>query len=361
MFSRLVLPITCDCNLNCEYCYVVKRGSRALPFLIGAKAIDFLMENNPEGGVDLIFTGGEPLLAWEKIKKLIFYARQAAKKRNVKIQTMGFPTNGLLLNEKILHFCKKENIKVAVSVDGLLNKRKTMEGFDSFPVLKKKLPLLLKYKDVVRIRMTVWPAYADKLFLSLKFFLKIGFTRIDIQPAIGVRWSLKNQEAYLSNLTKFLKTTEELKEKNRRRIDIKSLRDFIEDPNTEKNCPKVRTEFLVDIDGCIYPCEFFLAVPPAARKKYVIGHIEKGINLKLAENYKNHRVCEARNALSLIKKKCSSCRFSPACFKVCLGFDIQKRRFNRAIAQEGWQLFRGIEKVYSRNISKTANGYAEKK
>jgi len=348
MFSRLVLPITYDCNLNCEYCYVDKKGSRALPFLIGARAIDFLMRNNPGKGVDLIFTGGEPLLEWEKTKKLILYVEDAAKKENIRLETLGLATNGLLLNKKILSFCRKKNIEVAVSADGSINKRKTSQGANSFFILEKKFPLLLEYADIIRLKMTIHPDYTDKLFDNFENFVKKGFAKIDIQPVRGVKWPTKNRQGFLKGLSKCFDLLAEAKI-NGKKIDMKHWRDFTRENNQEKYCPKVRAEFLVDVDGLIYPCSFFSSVPLPERRKYAIGHVNQGVNQDLAKSYKNYKVCQYNTVLPVIKKKCSSCSLSPACFKICLGFDLQKRQFNPALAEESWQLLRGIEKAYSKN------------
>ena len=348
MFSRLILPITYDCNLNCKYCYMEKRGSEALPLLVGKKAIDFLIENNRGGKADLIFTGGEPLLEWEKIKTLILYAQNLAKKAKIDWQTIGLATNGLLLNQKILAFCRNKNIEVAVSADGFENKRGLRKGGNSFLLLEKKFPLLLKYKDIVRIKLTIHPEYANKLFYNFKNFYKIGFDKIDIQPARGISWLAKQRQTYWRNLSQCLRVASRARQDGKK-IDMKYRRDISAQRRLPKYCPKVRAEFLVDIDGRVYPCSFFLSLPPAQKKKYAIGHISRGVNFKLAENFKNHLVCEARNSLPLIKKKCPACRISSACFKICLGFDIQKKQFNQALAEEAWQLLRGIERLYLRS------------
>jgi len=344
------LPLTYDCNLNCEYCYAAKRGSGALPFLIGARAIDFLIGNNLKKGVELIFTGGEPLLEWAKIKKLILYAETTAKEKNTRLETLGLATNGLLLNKKILSFCRKKNVEVAVSADGPANKRKTGKGSNSFFILEKKFSLLLEYVDIVRLKITVHPDYTTQFFEIFENFVKKGFVRIDIQPVRGVRWSAKNRRSFLKGLSECFNLLAEAKI-NGRKIDMKHWRDFVRENSQEKCCPKVRAEFMVDVDGLIYPCSFFSSISFPERRKYAIGRVDSGADPDLTRNYQNFKICENSAAWPVIKKKCSSCSLSPACFKICLGFDIQKRRFNRAIAQEGWQLFRGIERVYSKFAS----------
>jgi len=346
MFSKLVLPLTYRCNLNCQYCYVYKKDSASLSFSVGIKAINFFTNHNKNKKISLIFTGGEPLLEWKKMKKLILYAMFIAERKNVQFDIIGFSTNGLLLNEKILNFCRRKKVIVFVSCDGLFNKRKTTKGLNSFFCLKKKFPLFIKYPDILRIKMTIVPQYAKKMYSSFIFLLKKGFNNIDIQPAIGVSWEKKYQKDYLNNLKNCFKEIKKRTNKQNKKFLIKHLQDFVVS-DRQLYCAKANQSSMIDIDGNIYPCDFFLAIPIEERKKYLIGDIKKGFNLSLVKKYKNHKICQKNQFFPLLKKPCSFCSVSRSCFKVCLGFDLEKRKFNQKIAQECWQLFRKIEKIYS--------------
>ncbi|MBU1102911.1 radical SAM protein [Patescibacteria group bacterium] len=345
MFSKLILPLTTRCNLNCRYCYVDKRGSKSLPLLLAKKAINFLIRNNKNKSphlmpapldsgvlkrygdkkVSLIFAGGEPLLEWKKMKYLILYAIYQVKKSNVQIETIGFPTNGLLLNEKILLFCRRNNIKVGVSADGACNYRKTIKGRDSFALLRKKFPLFVKFQDVLRIRMTIAPEYAGKLFFNFKKLLKEGFFNIDMQPAIGLRWPNKFRRLYLNNLKKFLEIVKERETKRNERFFVKHLQDFVAGRRDKYRAKDWQT-VLMDLDGSFYPCEFFLAIPLGEREKYAIGHISRGLNFNLAKNYKAHKTC----------------------FKICLRSNFQKRKFDPVLIRDNLRLLKGIEKIYTK-------------
>lgn len=313
-------------------------------------AVDFLLrknlgKNNP---VDIIFTGGEPLLEWGNILKIIFYAKKLAFKMRIPLGTIGFPTNGLLLNEKVLDFCSKEEISLAVSIDGLDNKRSTTDAGNSFYAIKKKLPLLLKYRDIVRIRSTVHPDYVENSFKIFKEFLKMGFVKIDMQPVIGIKWDLAERNVYLNNLTLSLKEVEKIKKREIDfSVDIKHFRDFSSDCKGDEGCPKIKEEFLVDIDGNIYPCEFYLSLSARQRKKYSIGNLGDGVDLKLAEKNLTHKICDSGNVVPILKEKCALCKKTQGCYKICLGFDQQKKKFNSQVALNNWILFREIEKIYA--------------
>lgn len=345
-----MLPLTYKCNLNCEYCYVDKKLSKSMNMKIALSAVDFLMTKGGRSrkSVDIVFIGGEPLIEWKNMLKIIFYSKQLAAKAKISIGTIGFPTNGLLLNEKILDYCRRENIQVAVSIDGFNNKRRTLTGENSFYLVEKKIPLLLKYADVVRIRSTIHPDYVNGSAKNFKKFLELGFTKIDMQPVTGIMWSPAQKRIYLKNLAASFGEIEKSQLKNKTAVDMKHLRDFISNCQEEKGCPKVKEEFLVDVDGNIYPCEFYLSIPVEKRILYAIGNINKGINDSLAESCMRHKLCDAGDNIPALKKKCSSCKQTQACYKVCFGYDTQKRKFDSSVAKNNWMLFRDIEKIFSK-------------
>lgn len=344
------MPLTYRCNLNCEYCYVDKRLKRSMDLDTALSAVDFLMKRGKASGksVDVIFVGGEPLLEWRMIVLIVHYAKRLAAGMGVSLGTIGFPTNGLLLNRKILEYCRKEGISVAVSIDGMDNKRMTVAGENSFPRVERKIPLLLEYRDVVRIRSTVHPDHVGSSAETFKQFLGLGFIKVDMQPVIGVLWKSEQMAEYLKNLEASFVEVQKNNSKSGSMVDIKHLRDFNGARQDELGCPKIKEEFLVDIDGNIYPCEFFLSMPHEQRASYAIGDIEHGVREKDSENCMSHKICDSGDGIPVLKPGCASCSQSPACSKICLGYDRIGKRFDTALAQNNWLLFRGMENVFDR-------------
>lgn len=109
---------------------------------IAKSAIDFIFtQNNWAEKVNIIFIGGEPLLEFPLIKKIVLYINQKARQFDVKL-SYDITTNGMLLNEEILAFFKKHKIKFLLSLDGLPSchdtHRKTLAGKGSFWKTAKK-------------------------------------------------------------------------------------------------------------------------------------------------------------------------------------------------------------------------------
>ena len=79
VFKHIYGHIAHDCNLACQYCFAEEgeyHGRRALmTFEVGKKALDFLIANSGNRrNLEVDFFGGEPLMNFEMVKKLVLYA-----------------------------------------------------------------------------------------------------------------------------------------------------------------------------------------------------------------------------------------------------------------------------------------------
>ena len=87
--KALCLHIAHSCNLNCSYCFASQgkyHGERALmSYEVGKRALDFLVENSGRRrNLEVDFFGGEPLLNFDVVKRLVEYARSIEKEKGKK-------------------------------------------------------------------------------------------------------------------------------------------------------------------------------------------------------------------------------------------------------------------------------------
>jgi uncharacterized protein len=113
--EKVTFFLTNECNLSCRYC-VIKKEKQTLSFKYAKKILNVLLNNNKKE-ISLIFSGGEPLLKIDLIKKIIFYIEKKGK-NNGKNINYRIITNGTIINSKIISFIKKHNIEVVFSIDG---------------------------------------------------------------------------------------------------------------------------------------------------------------------------------------------------------------------------------------------------
>ena len=120
--KALCLHIAHDCNLACRYCFAEEgeyHGRRALmSYEVGKKALDFLIANSGNRrNLEVDFFGGEPLLNWDVVKRLVEYGRSQEEAYNKKFR-FTLTTNGVLLNDEVMEFCNREMGNVVLSLDG---------------------------------------------------------------------------------------------------------------------------------------------------------------------------------------------------------------------------------------------------
>ena len=78
--KALCLHIAHACNLSCRYCFAGEgeyHGDRSLmSYEVGKKALDFLVKNSgSRRNLEVDFFGGEPLMNFDVVKKLVAYGR----------------------------------------------------------------------------------------------------------------------------------------------------------------------------------------------------------------------------------------------------------------------------------------------
>ncbi len=122
VLKAVCLHVAHACNMDCEYCFAGKgeyHGEAGLmSYETGVKAIDWLIANSPgRRNLEVDFFGGEPLLNWEVVKKLVAYARSVEKDAGKNFR-FTLTTNGLLVDDDVIGFCDKEMSNVVLSLDG---------------------------------------------------------------------------------------------------------------------------------------------------------------------------------------------------------------------------------------------------
>src|SRR5437868_4362841 len=67
----LTLIVTQACNLNCTYCYEPFKSAKVMPFSVAASALQaHLMPDRTHNEVLIEVTGGEPMLAFERVREI---------------------------------------------------------------------------------------------------------------------------------------------------------------------------------------------------------------------------------------------------------------------------------------------------
>lgn len=126
MSKRKFLPITVThifvmlgsgCNFHCRYCLQqdTMKG-KTLPTVVNEDVIHFIAETAVDNGnspLTVQFYGGEPLLYFQQLKKIVGFTSYV---KNINYRVI---TNGSLITQEMVDFFNEHNIGVAVSWDGV--------------------------------------------------------------------------------------------------------------------------------------------------------------------------------------------------------------------------------------------------
>ena len=286
--KAMCLNIAHDCNLRCAYCFASTgdfgKGRKLMSYETGKKALDFLIEQS-KGRVNLEvdFFGGEPLMNFDVVKKLVEYGRSREKeaKKNFRFT---ITTNGLLLDDDKIDFINKEMNNVVLSIDGRKEVndklRVRVDGtgcYDKIVPLYKKLVEKRGDKEYyVRGTFTKYNQdFSDDVFA----LLDEGFDQISVEPVVG-----DPSDPYALTEKELPQIFREYDRLSKRILDYEKtgkkfnffhfMIDLDQGPCAIKRmrgCGCGNEYVAVTPDGDIYPCHQFVGMDD-----YKMGNVEDG-------------------------------------------------------------------------------------
>lgn len=193
--KAMCLLVEQDCNLRCEYCFASTGdyglGCRMhMDFETGKKALDFLLEKSADRqNLEVDFFGGEPLMNFDVVKKLVEYGRSKEKEYNKRFR-FTITTNGMLLDDDKIDFINKEMSNVVLSVDGRKEVndrvRKRIDGTGCYD------RIMPKYKELVEKRnhenyyvRGTFTKYNLDFANDVYSLFDNGFDQISVEPVVS--------------------------------------------------------------------------------------------------------------------------------------------------------------------------------
>ncbi|RNC63503.1 radical SAM/SPASM domain-containing protein [Proteiniphilum sp. X52] len=158
ILSLVLLP-TYACNFNCPYCY-----EAGLPYIfmkenVEDMIIDFINSFEVSSKLQLCWHGGEPLIAFNNIKRILTKIEKNEKKE---LKSHALVTNGYLLDKDKCLFFNDHNLNlIQITIDGLKenhNKSRIHKsGYLTYDVILNNIENVFKYipQCSITIRMNV--------------------------------------------------------------------------------------------------------------------------------------------------------------------------------------------------------------
>ena len=338
-FKELILSVTEDCNFRCSYCVYSENFSDTrnhsknyMNWETAKKAIDIYLNYFKEGKKFNLFRepvfgfyGGEPLLNFDLIKKIVNYIKTIYDGTFI----LNITTNGSLLTQDIADWLMENNFSIIISLDGDKKehdrKRSYANHTETFDDVFNNIKYLLKknYESVYVNSVFDWKTNfeeCDSFFKNInlkvanvsevnKITTKDYYNQFDSKELDlfneyfslleeNYVITLKNQGSYLFELIEYPLVSTILNS-NILNVD-RNLYNFA------GSCIPGEKIF-VNHKGEFFICE---RVPEIKS----IGNISEGVNFKVISNF----IEEYNNNLSF----CKECEFSFICNKCFNDFII---------------------------------------
>jgi sulfatase maturation enzyme AslB (radical SAM superfamily) len=260
----VLLVVTAQCNLRCSYCYQNSKKPLKMQWDTLQTGVGLALSGTTPL-THLMFSGGEPLLEFEHIRKAVEYAEAFRPPEKRVRYWLG--TNGMLLFSDVADFLQEHDFTLQLSFDGIAPAQ-AYRGAHTFDILDRLLdslrtghPQLFQHR--LQIAMTVIPNTVRHMASSVDYLIRKGARDIRIAPGIAHNpgWTIKDLEeldlqiARISDISRHhLEQTGE--------VPARIFRKAHEKTHWGKHMPRRCNGLngravVVDVDGRLYGCPLF--------------------------------------------------------------------------------------------------------
>ena len=305
---NLVIAPTTACNFACPYCFESKTNPKTIDDCTINKLVDFVKGQTNAKSLNITWYGGEPLLAFDKIKKIY---NLLSEENMPAISWQAIVTNGYCFNDEVITFFKENGCRfIQITIDGLYEKNDATRCLKcnengTFNVIIKNIDRLVqRLPDTdINIRVNINKINYKELVAVTNFFKDRypGNKRIGVYPCI-IRQENKDMRSMCSSA--FVES-EMLSLNNLLRKEGFRVSDF---PNKKtRGCMMHDTNsFLIGPEGEIYKCWNDIG-----RAETVIGNIADKA-LKNESRYIKYTV-----QATPFNDECKNCHAFPICDGGC--------------------------------------------
>lgn len=282
----LYLLISQTCNMGCIYCLNgTKTYQKDMALMMGKdvafKSIERCLDSlRPQGFLEVIFFGGEPLLNWPLAKEIIIYSEKVLKDKHAgKLIKYHFTTNLSLIPADLIEWAKRYEITFLCDVDGpreIHDKcRPFKNGNSSHETIVKNIGRLTEAGLSVFLRTTITSLNHDRLLEITEHHRAIGGKSsafVPVNPVNSDEDILKEEllpspDKIINGMTDVYKS---------RLWKVNELYPF--NQHAARLTPGSRSVVgcgapcgntpVVDVTGDVYPCIYLVGM-----KKFYIGNV----------------------------------------------------------------------------------------
>jgi uncharacterized protein len=194
--QTLVLNLTNQCNLSCQYCYEYGADKVATPegkpkfmdFETAKASVDLLFRQSAgRRNVHITFFGGETLMNFPLLQKVVGYANEQATAQS-RFVDFSLTTNATLLTPAIIGFLSDNHIGVTVSMDGPKEMHDRLRVFSngrgSYDIVEPRVRALIENHRTrpITARVTLTSGVSDVVHIFRHLKNDLGFHEVGFAP-----------------------------------------------------------------------------------------------------------------------------------------------------------------------------------
>ena len=311
--AKVTLQVTQNCNLRCSYCVYSNdsynqrsHSGKRMSLKTAKQSIDFLLKHSIDvEKVNVSFYGGEPLLEFDLIKKIVEYTSIESAG---KITTYNLTTNGTLMTEEMVKFFLKYDVSVLISIDGPKeihdeSRKFAISGEGSFDVIMKNVITLTKkhpeFEKLLSFNMVINPQndydYINSIKSNYNEIRNINIKSSMIDDINSIEKTIASEEYMIKQNYNYFLAFLFLFDRIHKRKVLSTAYEYIVDLKNKINEMEYRSEIpdiiapggpcipgqlrlFVNTDGMFFPCERVSETSESMN----IGNVMTGINIEKA-------------------------------------------------------------------------------
>jgi uncharacterized protein len=215
-FLRQMTPlhlfvVTLRCEHSCPYCQVSRQSADKSRYDMSEETAQralMIAFDSPSGRIKIEFQGGEPLLNFALIEKIVLAAETMAPAAGKKIDFV-IASNLALLTDEHLAFCKAHKVLLSTSLDGpadLHNKNRPRPGGNSHELVVKGIKRAQEIlgSDRVGALMTTTESSLGRVTEIVDEYLRLGLDGIFLRPLSPYGFAVKTKQFHRYDAKRWL-------------------------------------------------------------------------------------------------------------------------------------------------------------
>ncbi len=361
-FSLLIKPANGDCNLRCEYCFYIdhlknKESRPRMTNEVLEKMISSYMSTDQGGHYAFGWQGGEPTLMGLKFFQKVVELQQKYGAPGSRVSN-GLQTNATLISDEMAQFFGKYKFLVGVSLDGPPQihdfYRKTIRQKETHELVMRGIENLKNNQVEFNILILINSKNVSKAQLVYNYLVKNGFYFQQYIPC--VEFDEKSNKLFPYSIngegwgTFLCDLFDEWRKKDVYRVSIRHFDSILEYLvygrynvcYMNKDC---RQYFVVEYDGGVYPCDFFV------ENDLKLGNIMTDSWEQLMNSPVYRQFGEQKFAFN---EACKTCPFLSLCHGDCQKFRVGSNSYSKTLSVlcKGWKKFYAYSLPFFESLAK---------